>query len=84
MLEQAEYEAEQLGITEITLQDRLGNETIGDIVDQYGKDNTNWLNINDFLGGDNGDFATIRDASESSHDIVMGNSMSSDVSQMDL
>ena len=37
------HEAEQLGIT---LQDRVGNETIGDIVDQHSEsDKTNWLNM---------------------------------------
>ena len=41
VLEQAEYEAEQLGIS---LQVRLGNETIGGIADQYNKSaHTNWL-----------------------------------------
>ena len=68
-LEQEEYKAEQL---RITLQDRLGNETIGDIVDQHKmSDSTNWLNINDFFRGDNGDFTTIREVSGSSHDIPM-------------
>ena len=34
--------------------------------------------------GDNGDFTTIREVSESSHDIVMGECISSDASAMDV
>ena len=61
-----------------------GNETIGDIVEQHDKtDNTKWLNLNDFFRGDNDNFTRVCEVSESSHDIVMGDSISSDVSATD-
>ena len=40
-------------------------------------------NASDFVRGDNGDFTTIREVSASSHDIVMDESISSDISAMD-
>ena len=39
---------------------------------------------NDFFMGNNGNFATAREVSESSHDIVMGDTISSDVTVMDV
>ena len=69
----------------ITLQEHLSNRTIGDLVEQFANDgNHQWLNANDFFRGDIGDFTTIREVSESSHDIVMGESISADVSAMDI
>ena len=81
-LEEAERKANERGVT---LQEYLGNRTIGDFVEQFTNDeNHQWLNANDSFMGDNGDFTTIREVSESSHDIVMGESISSDVSAMDV
>ena len=82
VLEEAEHQAAE---TRVTLQDFLGNGTIGHIVEQYNKkDNTYWLQANDFFFGDEGDFTTVREVSESSHDIIMGDSTSSDASAMDV
>ena len=82
VLEEAEPKANDCGIT---LQEYLGNRAIGDLVEQLTKDaNHQWLNANDLSVGDNGDFTTFREVSESSHDIVMGESISSDVSAMDV
>ena len=37
----------------------------------------------DFFMGNNGSFATVREVSEASHDIMMGDTISSDVSMGD-
>ena len=79
---EAELQAAETGVT---LQEFLENGTTGDIVEQRNKkDNTYWLQANDFFFGHNGDFTTVREVSESSHDIIMGDFTSSDVSAMDV
>ena len=80
VLEEAEHNAQGQGVA---LQEHLGSRTIADLVEQFTNDeNHEWLNANDFFRGDNGDFTTIREVSESSHDIVVGESISSDASAM--
>ena len=56
-----------------TLQEYLGNMTIADLVEQFANEQHH-----------NGNFAVIRELSESSHDILMGDTISSDVSAMDV
>ena len=76
VLEEAEYAAHA---SNLTLQDCLGSRTIADLVEQFANEESHtWLNSHDFFRGDNGDFATIREVSESPHDIIMGGSTSSD------
>ena len=68
-----------------TLQQYLGSRTIADPVEQFtNEENHRWLTVHDFFVGNNGDFATIREVSESSHDIIMGDTISSDASAMDV
>ena len=43
-----------------------------------------WLMNHDFFMGNNGTVATVREVSETSHDIMMGDTISSDVSLMDV
>ena len=80
-LEQAEDHARA---REQSLDEYLENRTIVDIIDQFTQDeNCTWLMNNDFFMGNNGSFATIREVSEASHDIMMGDTISSDVSMVD-
>ena len=54
-------------------------------MEQFTQDeNCAWLMNNDFFMGNNGNFATVREVSETSHDIMMGDTISSDVSLMDV
>ena len=54
------------------------------IVEQFTQEeNCAWLKNNDFFAGNNGTFATVREVSEASHDIMMGDTISSDVSMVD-
>ena len=72
------------GENEQSLNEYLENRTIADIVEQFTQDeNCAWLMHNDFFMGNNGSFATVRDVSEASHDIMMGDTISSDVSMGD-
>ena len=60
------------------------NEYLADLVEQFTQEeNYAWLTNHDFFRGNNGTFATIREVSEASHDIVMGDTISSDVSMVD-
>ena len=78
-LEQAE---DQARAKEQSLDEYLENQTIADIVEQFTQDeNCAWLMHNDFFMGNN--FATVREVSEASHDIMMGDAISSDVSMGD-
>ena len=53
-------------------------------VDQFTQEeNCDWLTGNDFFMGNNGYFTVIREVSEGSHDIAMGDAVSSDVSMTD-
>ena len=80
-LEQAE---DQARANEQSLNEFLENRTIADIVEQFTQDeNCAWLMHNDFFMGNNGSFATVREVSEASHDIMMGDTISSDVSMGD-
>ena len=84
VLEEAELKANDRGVT---LQEYLGNRTIGDLVEQFTKDdNHQLLNANDFFIGDNGDFTTVREVSESSRERswVSPSHLSSHVSAMDI
>ena len=77
-LEQAEDHARA---SEQSLDEYLENRTIADIIEQFKQDeNCAWLMNNDFFMGNNGNFATVREVSEASHDIMMG---ASDVSMVD-
>ena len=59
----------------------LENRTIADLVEQFTQDEKcEWLMNHDFFMGNNGTFATVREVSETSHDIMMGDTISSDVS----
>ena len=79
--EQAE---DQARANEQSLNEFLENRTIADIVEQFTQDeNCEWLMHNDFFMGNNGSFATVREVSEASHDIMMGDTLSSDVSKAD-
>ena len=81
-LEQAEDRALA---SEQSLHECLENRTITDIVEQFTQDeNCGWLMSHDFFMGNNGTFATVREVSETSHDIMMGDTISSDVSVMDV
>ena len=81
-LEQAEDRAEA---NDQSLHEYLENRTIADIVEQFTQDeNCEWLMNHDFFMGNNGTFATVREVSETSHDIMMGDTISSDVSAMDV
>ena len=80
-LEQAEDHARA---SEQSLDEYLENRTIADIIEQFTQDeNCAWLMNNDFFMGNNGNFATVREVSEASHDIMMGDTISSDVSMVD-
>ena len=75
---------EKAKANEQTLNEYLENRTIADLVDQFTQEeNCAWLTHNDFFRGNNGTFAVIRELSEASHDIVMGDTVSSDVSMAD-
>ena len=53
-------------------------------MDQFTQEeNCAWLTSHDFFRGNNGNFAIIREVSEASHDVVMGDTISSDVSMTD-
>ena len=81
-LEQAEDRAQA---NEQSLHEYLENRTITDIVEQFTQDeNCEWLMNHDFFMGNNGTFATVHEVSETSHDIMMGETVSSDVSMMDV
>ena len=47
-------------------------------------DNCSWLRSHDFFMGNNGTFAVVREVSQTSHDIMMGDTVSSDASAMDV
>ena len=80
-LEAAERKAKA---KEQSLGDYLENRTIADIVDQFTQEeNCEWLIGHDFFRGNNGTFAVIREVSEASHDVMMGDTISSDVSMTD-
>ena len=80
-LEKAEEKAQA---SDQTLHEYLENRTIADLVDQFTQEeNCAWLTGNDFFMGNNGTFAVIREVSEASHDVVMGDTVSSDVSMAD-
>ena len=69
---------------EQSLYEYLENRTIADIVDQFTQEeNCEWLTGHDFFRGNNGNFTIIREVSEASHDVVMGDTISSDVSMTD-
>ena len=75
---------EKATANEQTLNEYLENRTIADLVDQFTQEeNCAWLTDHDFFRGNNGTFATIREVSEASHDIMMGDTISSDVSMVD-
>ena len=75
---------EKATANEQTLNEYLENRTIADLVDQFTQEeNCAWLTGHDFFRGNNGTFATIREVSEASHDIMMGDTISSDVSMVD-
>ena len=81
-LEQAEEYAQESGQP---LSAYLENRTIADIVEQFTQDEyCEWLWNHDFFMGNNGNFATVREVSETSHDIMMGDTISSDVSMVDV
>ena len=81
-IEEAEAKAEA---NEQTLHEFLENRTIADLVEQFTNDeNCSWLRSHDFFMGNNGTFATVREVSETSHDIMMGDTVSSDASAMDV
>ena len=80
-LEGAEEKARAL---DQTLNEYLENWTIAGLAEQFAQaENCAWLMNNDFFRGNNGTFATIREVSEASHDIMMGDTISSDVSMAD-
>ena len=59
--------------------------TTADLVEQFtNEQNHKWLTVHGFFMGNNGTFAVIREVSESSHDILMGDIISSDASAMDV
>ena len=75
---------EQARANEQDLNEYLENRTIADIVEQFTQEeNCAWLMNHDFFTGNNGSFATVREVSEASHDIMMGDTISSDVSMGD-
>ena len=81
-IEEAEAKAEAKNQT---LNEFLENRTIADLVEQFTNDeNCDWLRSHDFFMGNNGTFATVREVSETSHDIMMGDTISSDASAMDV
>ena len=83
-IEEAEAKAEAKNQT---LNEFLENRTIPDLVEQFTNDeNCDWLRSHDFFIGNNGIFATVREpeVSETSHDIMMGDTISSDASAMDV
>ena len=80
-LEKAEEKAQA---NDQTLNEYLENRTIADLVDQFTQEeNCAWLTGNDFFMGNNGYFTVIREVSEGSHDVAMGDTVSSDVSMAD-
>ena len=75
---------EKARANEQTLNEYLENRTIADLVEQFKKEeNCAWFKNNDFFMGNNGTFVTVREVSEASHDIMMGDTISSDVSMVD-
>ena len=59
--------------------------TIADLVEHFTNEQThNWLTVHDFFMGNNGKFAVVREVSETPHDILMGDTISSDASAMDV
>ena len=81
-LEEAEAKAEA---KEQSLNEFLENRTIADLVEQFTHDEScEWLMSRDFFMGNNGTFATVREVSETSCDVMMGDTVSSDVSAMDV
>ena len=68
-----------------TLHEFLKNRTIADLVEQFTTDeNYSWLRNHDFFMGNNGQFTVVKEVSETSHDIMMGDTISSDASGMDV
>ena len=56
-----------------------------DLVEQFTNDqNCDWLRSHDFFMGNNGTFAIVREVSETSHDIMMGDTIPSDATAMDV
>ena len=81
-IEEAENKAQANGQT---LHEFLENRTIADLVEQFTTDeNHSWLTSHDFFMGNNGQFTVVREVSETSHDIMMGDTISSDASAMDV
>ena len=79
-IEEAENKARANGQT---LEEFLGNMTITDIVKQFTKnENHSWLTNHDFFMGKQRKFAVVREVSETSRDITMGDTVSSDASAM--
>ena len=81
-IEEAEIQAKA---NNQTLQEFLGNMTIADLVEQFGNDqNHSWLADHDFFMGNNSKFVVVREVSEASHDILMGDTISSDASAVEV
>ena len=67
-----------------SLNEYLENRTIADLVEQFTQEeNCAWMTGHDFFRGNNGTFATVREVSEASQDILMGDTISFDVSMVD-
>ena len=59
--------------------------TIADLVEQFTNEQSHrWLTVHEFFMGNNGTFGVIREVSEASHDIMMGDTISSDASAMEV
>ena len=70
-IEEAENKAQANGQT----LEFLENRTIADLVEQFSTahhENYSWLRSHDFFMGNNGQFTVVREVSETSHDIMMG------------
>ena len=81
-IEEAENKTQANGQT---LHVFLENRSMADLVEQFTTDeNQSWLTSHDFFMGNNGQFTVVREVSETSHDIMMGDTISSDASAMDV
>ena len=79
-IEEAENKAQANGQT---LHELLENRTIADLVEQFTTDeNHSWLTNHDFFMGNIGQLTIVREVSETSRDIMMGDTISSDASAM--
>ena len=80
-IEEAENKAQANGQTLEFLEIR----SIADLVEQFTTDeNHSWLTSHDFFMGNNGQFTVVREVSETSRDIMMGDTISSDASAIDV